>query len=99
MVSETCCRFNIDREKKSLLVRKPWYIYLPWPLMNSLVPAWNTEIRLGVGDFRHRYLGLKLALMYFRWWVDTCGDGSRLGAYHKNGAGEKTMDEEAKEAG
>lgn len=89
---------SIYREKKSLFVRKPWYICLPWPLVNGLVPERNTAIRLGVGDFRHLYLGLKLALMYFRWWVDTCGDGSRIGSYHE-WRRKKNMDEEDKESG
>ena len=75
--------FSVARQKKSLFVRQPWYIFLPWPFVNAFVLMWNTALRLGAGSLRHRYLGLIVAVMYLQRWLPKLGRGSRLGSYHQ----------------
>jgi glycosyltransferase involved in cell wall biosynthesis len=53
----------IDQQKQSLFRKKPWYIDIPPPFVNACVLAWNTGIRPGAGDMKHRWEGLKLSLM------------------------------------
>jgi glycosyltransferase involved in cell wall biosynthesis len=72
-------KFSIARQKRSLFVRKPWYIYLPWPLVNACVLAWNTAIHPGALDRRHSYLGLKVTLMYLYRYIGKLGKGSWFG--------------------
>jgi hypothetical protein len=81
--------FSIARQKDSLFVRKPWYIYLPWPFVNALVLAWNTAMLPGVKNVGRRYLGLKLALMYLQRWLPRLGEGSWIGSYHEWRRGKK----------
>ncbi|MEE8429277.1 MAG: glycosyltransferase family A protein [Gammaproteobacteria bacterium] len=81
--------FSIARQKISLFVSKPWYIFLPWPLVNTAVLAWNTAIRPGVGNLRHRLLGFKMAVMYFYRWIGNLGEGSMIGSYHEWRKGKK----------
>jgi glycosyltransferase involved in cell wall biosynthesis len=75
--------FSVARQKKSLFVRKPWYLFLPWPLVNALVLLWNTAARPGAGSRHHRYLGLHVAYMYLQRWLPKLGRGSRIGSYHE----------------
>jgi glycosyltransferase involved in cell wall biosynthesis len=71
------------RQRSSLFLRKPWYIYFPWPIVNMLVLAWNTALRPGAGNLKRRYLGLKIALMYFYRWIAKLGRGSRIGSFNE----------------
>jgi glycosyltransferase involved in cell wall biosynthesis len=75
--------FSVARQRESLFVRKPWYIFLPWPFVNAFVLMWNTALRLGAGSLRHRFLGLTVALMYLQRWLPKLGRGSRFGSYHQ----------------
>jgi len=75
--------FSIARQKKMLFVKRPWYIFLPWPIVNALVLAWNTALRSDAGDRHHRILGLELSLMYLQRWLGRYGDGSWIGSYHE----------------
>lgn len=81
--------FSIARQKKSLFVRKPFYIYLPWPFVNAFVLAWNTAMLPGVGNLGRRYLGLKVAIMYLQRWLTRLGEGSWIGSYHEWRRGKK----------
>ena len=81
--------FGIARQKKTLFVRKPWYVFLPWPIVNALVLAWNTAFRPNAGDRHRRILGLKLSLMYLQRWVGRFGEGSWVGSYHEWRKGKK----------
>ena len=75
--------FSIARQKQSLYVRKPFYLFLPWPLVNATALAWNTVVRPPVGDLRHRYGGLKIALTYLLRQIGRMGEGSWIGSYHE----------------
>jgi glycosyltransferase involved in cell wall biosynthesis len=81
--------FSIARQKKMLFVKRPWYIFLPWPIVNAFVLAWNTALRPDAGNRQHRILGLKLSLMYLQRWLARLGDGSWLGSYHEWRKGKK----------
>lgn len=81
--------FSVDRQKRSLFVKKPWYIFLPWPLVNTLVLAWNTALRTGAGNLHRRSLGLKLSLMYLHRWFGKLGEGTVIGSYHEWRKGKK----------
>ena len=81
--------FGIARQKKTLFVKMPWYILLPWPLVNTLALAWNTAIRPGTVNRQHRILGLKLSLMYLQRWLGRFGEGSWIGSYHEWRKGKK----------
>lgn len=39
--------FSAARQKKSLFVKKPWYLFFPWPFVNAWILAWNTTIHPG----------------------------------------------------
>ena len=73
----------IDQQKQSLFVRKPWYIALPWPVVNAWMLAWHTGIRPGAGNMRHRCLGLKLAFMYFLPRIAKLGKGTSIGCFNE----------------
>ncbi|MFT5239385.1 MAG: glycosyltransferase involved in cell wall biosynthesis [Kiritimatiellia bacterium] len=76
-------RFSIARQKKSLFVKKPWYILLPWPIVNACVLFWNTAIRPKNGTWQRKKLGLKLMLMYLLRWSSKLGQDSWLGSYRQ----------------
>ena len=72
--------FSISRQKRSLFVRRPWYLYLPWPLVNTVALAWNTAIRPSDRDHRLRLFALRQSLVYLAWSLDRWGEGSWLGS-------------------
>ena len=84
-------KFSIDRQKKSLFVKKPWYLFLPWPLVNTCALIWNTAVRADKKARRSRILGLKLALMYLQRWSIKYGDGSWIGSYDEWRRGKKPL--------
>ena len=46
-------KFSIERQKHTLFVNKPWYIYLPWPLVKCRpVLAWHTAIVSDTREFK-----------------------------------------------
>ena len=75
--------FRIARQKKSLFAKKPWYIFLPWPLVNAGVLVWNTAIRPDNKTWQQRKLGLKLAIMYLQRWSRKFGQDSWIGSYQQ----------------
>jgi len=81
--------FSISRQKKSLFVRKPWYIYLPWPFVNAAVLAWNTAIRSEARGLRLRLLALRQTLVYLRWSLDRLGEGGWIGSFREWRKGKK----------
>ena len=72
--------FSISRQKRSLFVRKPWYIFTPWPLVNTVALVWNTAIRPNDMDLRLRLLALRQSIVYLAWSLDRWGEGSWLGS-------------------
>ena len=81
--------FSIARQKKSLFVKKPWYIALPWPLVNACVLAWNTAIRSDSEVRSQKYLGYKLAITYLTRYIPKFGKGSWIGSYYEWRHGKK----------
>jgi glycosyltransferase involved in cell wall biosynthesis len=81
--------FSIARQKRSLFVRKPWYLYLPWPLVNAAVLAWNTVLQPPNKNLKYRYGGMKIALMYLLGKLGHLGDGSWIGSYYEWRHGKK----------
>lgn len=82
-------KFSIDRQKKSLFMKKPWYLFLPWPLVNACVLFWNTAVRTDTKECERRIFGLKLALMYLQRWSSRYGKGSWIGSYSEWRRGKK----------
>jgi glycosyltransferase involved in cell wall biosynthesis len=75
--------FSIARQKRSLFVQKPWYLYLPWPLVNAAVIAWNTALQAQDKNLKYRYEGTKIALSYLLRRLGHFGEGSWIGSYHE----------------
>ncbi len=75
--------FSIARQKKSLFVKKPWYLFLPWPIVNSCALFWNTTVRSDIGTWQRRKLGLKLSIMYLQRWLGKLGQDSWIGSYQQ----------------
>ncbi len=84
-------KFSIERQKNSLFIRKAWYIYLPWPLVNAAVLAWNTAIVSETRSFKLRLLGLYVAIAYFFRYIGKLGTGSWIGSYHEWIHGKKPL--------
>ena len=81
--------FSIARQKRSLFVQKPWYLYLPWPLVNAAVLAWNTVLQPQGKNLKYRYGGTKIALSYLFLHIGHFGKGSWIGSYHEWRHGKK----------
>ena len=75
--------FSIARQKRSLLVQKPWYLYLPWPLVNAAALAWNTVLQPPNKNLKYRYRGAKIALLYLLHHIGRFGKGSWIGSYQE----------------
>jgi len=75
--------FSIARQKRSLLVQKPWYLYLPWPLVNSAILVWNTVVRPPNTNLKYRYGGAKIALSYLLHHLGRLGEGTWIGSYRE----------------
>jgi glycosyltransferase involved in cell wall biosynthesis len=55
---------SIERQKRTLFVDPPWYLRLPYPMVNAASLAWNTALRPGAGRVSQRCMGGFLALMF-----------------------------------
>lgn len=75
--------FSIARQKRSLLVQKPWYLYLPWPLVNAAALTWNTVLQPPNKNLKYRYGGAKIALLYLLHHIGRFGKGSWIGSYQE----------------
>ncbi len=75
--------FSITRQRRALTVKKPWYFYLPWPLVNAAVLAWNTVLAPPTKNLPYRYRGAKIALLYLLYHLSRFGKGSWIGSYHE----------------
>jgi glycosyltransferase involved in cell wall biosynthesis len=82
-------KFSIERQKNALFIRKPWYICLPWPLVNAAALAWNTAIVSDGRSLKQRCLGLYVALAYFFRYIGKFGTGSWIGSYDEWVRGKK----------
>lgn len=76
-------RFSIERQKKSLFAKKPWYIFLPWPIVNACTLFWNTAIRSDNKTWQRKKFGLKLSFMYLQRWFRKLGQDSWIGSYQQ----------------
>jgi glycosyltransferase involved in cell wall biosynthesis len=81
--------FSISRQKKNLFRRRPWYVFLPWPLVNTCALIWNLCIRSGTGSIRKRFLGFAVALSYLKRYIGKLGEGSLIGSYYEWRHGKK----------
>jgi len=75
--------FSVTRQKRSLFVRTPWYLHLPWPLVNAAALAWNTIVQPPIRNLKFRYAGAKIALIYLLRQLGRIGEGSCIGSYHE----------------
>ena len=82
--------FSIGRQKNSLFVKKPWYIYLPWPLVNATALAWNTAIVSDSKNLKQRFFGVYVAFTYFFRRLGKFGKGSWIGSYDEWARGKTT---------
>ena len=82
-------KFSIARQKRSLFAERPWYTFLPWPLVNAGVLAWNTAVRPGGLDLTRRVLGVNAALIYLGHSLDRWGQGSWIGSIREWRLGER----------
>lgn len=82
-------KFSIARQKQTLFARKPWYIYLPWPLVNTVTLGWHTVIMPDGSNAARRHLGLVLSLMYLYQNAGKLGEGSWIGSCREWNRGRK----------
>jgi glycosyltransferase involved in cell wall biosynthesis len=75
--------FRIGRQKKSLFVRKPWYIFLPWPIVNGIALFWYTVFHAENHGWQRRKLGLQLMFRYLQRWSRKFGQDSWIGSYQQ----------------
>jgi glycosyltransferase involved in cell wall biosynthesis len=57
---------DIKRQKRNIYRKPPWYVHLPWPLVNTVVLAWNTVLSPRAGGPVKRLLGTRLSMMHLR---------------------------------
>jgi glycosyltransferase involved in cell wall biosynthesis len=94
---QSTAEFSIKRQKKSLFIQKPWYLWLPWPLVNSAVLAWNSTLNPRTRGLDRRYRGLFVALMYLFRQLGRMGEGSWFGSYYEWRRGKKPWIKKLKE--
>jgi glycosyltransferase involved in cell wall biosynthesis len=75
--------FSIARQKESLFVKRPWYIFLPWPVVNACALFWNTVVRADNRNWQRTKLGLRLMVMYLQRWLRKLGQDSWFGSYQQ----------------
>ncbi len=81
--------FSIGRQKESLFIKKVWYLYLPWPLVNSVTIFRDTVLTGDPRSFKQRCLGLYIAFTYFCRHIGKLGAGSWIGSYYEWTRGKK----------
>jgi glycosyltransferase involved in cell wall biosynthesis len=81
--------FSVERQRRALFDHKPWYIYLPWPLVNFASLLWNHALRSEAGSSARRLQGLRIAFLYLGRWSAKYGDGSFIGSYYEWRHGKK----------
>jgi glycosyltransferase involved in cell wall biosynthesis len=91
--------FRMTRQRMTLFGQKPpWYICLPWPVVNSCALLWNGCLRPDAGTWQSRMLGLYISLMYLRRWIGKIGEGTWIGSYHEWRHGKKPWMKKLKKA-
>jgi glycosyltransferase involved in cell wall biosynthesis len=81
--------FSSARQRETLFVHKPWYIYLPWPLVNFSALMWNRCLSPAAGTADMRACGGLMAFMYLVRWIQKFGEGSFIGSYSEWRHGKK----------
>lgn len=72
-----------ERQKNMLFCQKPWYIHLPWVLVNTVVLFWNTVFPAYETTFRKRLLGVLVSLSYFFRYIGKLGEKGRWGSFYE----------------
>jgi glycosyltransferase involved in cell wall biosynthesis len=58
-----------ERQRRTLFGEsRPWYVLLPWPIVNSCSILWNSAVRWNAGPLHRRWLGARMAQMYLKRW-------------------------------
>lgn len=60
--------FSVSRQRKNAFAKRPWYLYLPWPLVNSVVLFWHTVLSRKSGGLWQRIVGMRLTGFFFAAW-------------------------------
>jgi glycosyltransferase involved in cell wall biosynthesis len=64
----------MTRQRRTVFGAPPWHAYLPWPLPNSARLLWRAALRPGLGGWRRRRLGLRLAGLFLKRYLPKVGD-------------------------
>ncbi len=56
--------FSVERQRRNVFGRIPWYAYFPYPVVNTVFLFWNCFLRPGFNGFNKRHFGLYLAILY-----------------------------------
>jgi glycosyltransferase involved in cell wall biosynthesis len=60
---------TVERQRRTLFgAVRPWYVFLPWPIVNSCAIFWNLAFRWNAGPLQRRLLGAMIAQMYLKRW-------------------------------
>jgi glycosyltransferase involved in cell wall biosynthesis len=52
--------FSVERQRRNLFAKLPWYARLPFPFVNPVILAWHVVMKAGAGTLRERWLGLRM---------------------------------------
>lgn len=56
---------SIQRQRQTLFPDAPWFLYVPWPIWNTLVLLWFMALKPGAGSPRRRLAGMVSACLFF----------------------------------
>jgi hypothetical protein len=70
--------FDIQRQKKNLFTKVPWYAHIPWPIVNATLLFFNTVFKSHKNDLKTRILGLNLTIRFFIRYLPTIKRDSKL---------------------
>jgi len=56
--------FSIERAKRNCFFKCPWYVFLPWPIVNSAYLLWSTVLSPCAGGISKRFLGIRLSFLF-----------------------------------
>ncbi len=66
----------LQRQRRIAFNPPPWYLALPWPVVNAAAVLWHTTLRPGAGDWRRRRDGLLLSLLWWDKLLRLAGEGT-----------------------
>ena len=59
-------RFSLERQKRSIFQKMPWYANIPWPIVGAICLAWNTIVMRRTTYGYRRIQFLKHSVNFFR---------------------------------